>query len=283
MNDLDKKVKTLADLLPTFSNNLMTGNPPKRFNIGEDFKQVCIAPKQVLLIGSPPSKGKTSLVMGWTFDALYNDPDLRACVLNVEMTPDDLLCREVARQSGVGLTDIQSRLFRNVKDYRESVGKAIETIGTIKDRVAFVDFPFSLEHLAKVVMGHESDLIILDYIQRITPNNKPPKDQRQQNSDCMNLIRKIAQCGKAIIVVSACSRDKGSNGKAYSNLTLGSFRESGELEYGADNCYILHLDDGNGKLQHVKARHSRQEDIYLRFDGDCQRWSKAERVEVEVG
>jgi len=270
-------MNTLADLLPKFSNNLMTGKPPRRYNIGDAFKQVCVSPGQVLLLGAPPNKGKTSLVMQWVFDALYNDPNLRACVLNVEMYPDDLLCREVARQSGVGLTDIQSRLFRNVMDYKESVGKAIETIGTIKDRLTFVESPYTLEHVAEVLTEHKSELIVLDYIQRITPDGKPSKDLRQQNSDCMSAIRAIAGWGKAVVVVSACARDKGSKGRAYENLSMGSFKESGELEYGADSCYLLNLDCGNGKLHHVKARHSRLEDVYLHFDGDCQRWSKAVR------
>jgi replicative DNA helicase len=269
-----EKAKTLADILPTWKDNLFNGTPPARHKIGEIFNSVLVASGQVLLIGAPPSWGKTSLVMSWAFDFLYLQPDLRACVMNVEMMPADLLCREVARQSGVGLTDLNSRAFRNVENYRQDVQEATEKLSTIKNRLTFVPYPFTIEHLYEVVKEHRSDFIVLDYIQRITLDGKPVKDPRQQNGDCMTQIRKIANGGRAVIVVSAVARDK-TNGKAYSNLTLGSFRESGELEYGADSGYLLERNVDYFTLRNVKARNTPTKDIDLVFDGDCQRWSQA--------
>ncbi len=270
MNDLDFNLK---NLMPKFNYDLMEGIPPRRYNLGDAFAGVVVRPYQFLVIGSPPGVGKTSLIMGGTFDFLYNQPDLRALVLNVEMPPDDLLCREVARQSGIGLTDIDNRLFRNVAEYRADVEEALAKIGSINDRLAFCSFPFTLEHVAKVILDHKSDLIVLDYVQRITASSKPVKDQRQGATDVMNGIRKIANWGKAVIVVSSVARDKGSKGRAYENLSLGSFKESGEIEFGADNCYLLSMDGETGKLHHVKARHSKKADVYLTFDCDCHRWN----------
>jgi replicative DNA helicase len=273
MNELDFR---------KWKDNLLHGQPPKRINIGEDFASVPVRPGQVLIIGAPPGAGKTSLVMSWTFDALYLQADLRAVVLNVDMPTADLLDREVARQSGVGATDIDNRLFRNQAEYQTDVVEAIEKIGTIKDRLQFVPPPFTLEHVAKVISEHNADLIILDYLQMITPDGKPVKDLRTTNNVCLASIRKIANWGKAVIVVSSVARDKGSKGRAYENLSLGSFKESGEIEFGADNCFILSMDGERGVLNHFKHRHAKGENVYLTFNGDCHQWSKSVKREVEL-
>ena len=69
-------------------------------------------------------------------------------------------------------------------------------------------------------------------------------------------------------------------------LSLASFRETSELEYGADDAFILAPDDGEGAsssrviLKHLKSRHGEARDIALSFDRKHQRFTPAEPDET---
>ena len=59
-------------------------------------------------------------------------------------------------------------------------------------------------------------------------------------------------------------------------VTLASFRESSELEFGADDAFILVPDeDDTVVLRHLKARHTEAKDLVLQFDRRCQRFEVA--------
>jgi replicative DNA helicase len=59
-------------------------------------------------------------------------------------------------------------------------------------------------------------------------------------------------------------------------LNLASFRESSELEFGADDAFILVRDPDDEEaviLKHLKARHTEAKDIVLTFDRMRQRFT----------
>ena len=64
----------------------------------------------------------------------------------------------------------------------------------------------------------------------------------------MGSLRQFADAGVAIIVVAALARSKDAKGRSSYNdgLSLASFRETSELEYGADDAFVLAPDDGEG-------------------------------------
>lgn len=95
------------------------------------------------------------------------------------------------------------------------------------------------------------------------------------------LQRPISICSTAVhsgkrcrIVVSSVGRQKNSKGSstyAADSLNLASFKESGELEFGADDAFILApVGGGQVKLSHLKARHRRPEDVLFLFDVSTQ-------------
>ena len=57
----------------------------------------------------------------------------------------------------------------------------------------------------------------------------------------MDYLRQFADAGVAIVVVAALARSKDAKGRSsYTDgLSLASFRETSELEYGADDAFIL--------------------------------------------
>ena len=116
----------------------------------------------------------------------------------------------------------------------------------------------------------EADLLLLDYIQRIPPPGEHG-DRRGAIDKTMDYLRQFADAGVAVVVVAAVARTKDTKGRSsYSGdgLNLASFRESSELEFGADDAFILVPDkDGDTvTLRHLKARHTEPADIALRFD-----------------
>jgi replicative DNA helicase len=95
----------------------------------------------------------------------------------------------------------------------------------------------------------------------------------------MDYLRQFADNGTAVIVVSAVGRTRDSKGRssyAGEGLNLASFRESSELEFGADDAFIVTPDGDQGAavtLRHLKSRYGECRDIGLTFDRRRQRFT----------
>ncbi len=152
------------------------------------------------------------------------------------------------------------------------------------DRLCFVRPPFNLVNVAASAdafgAAGQGGLIVLDYIQRIQPPGVANGGDKRGSVDaCMDYLRQFASVGVAVIVVSAVGRSKDKQGRnSYKDgLNLASFRESSELEFGADSAFILSPDsEGDGvTLKHLKDRYGECRDIPLRFDGEHQSFTLA--------
>lgn len=267
---------TGAALLEAWEHDLWHGEPPERWPLGPGAPATDIdfGPGEVLLIGGAPGAGKTAFATGAVFDALRAVPDLKALICNVEMTPEALLNRQLARLSGVNLRTIQNREVGDLwQPGQESIRKAIETMRTLLPRVAFLGLPYSLDHVAKAADEFGARCILLDYIQRIAAPGEHPS-QREGIEAAMGCIRKMAQAGAGVLVLSAVARQKSANGSSYSGLNLASFRGSSELEFAADSVYALSNGDTPESvvLHACKRRNGETRNINFRFERDLQRF-----------
>ncbi|MFT7632066.1 MAG: replicative DNA helicase, partial [Mariniblastus sp.] len=206
-----------------------------------------------------------AFLMQSVVDALRLSPTLRVVVCNIEMPSETLLDRQLSRLSGVPLDAIRYRTL--TESHAERVDAGLSTIETVADRLCFVRPPFDLANVAATAdefmpPGETELLLALDYIQRIAPPGVQG-DKRGSIDASMNQLRNFADAGAAVVVVSSVGRQKDSRGRSSyggENLNLASFKESGELEFGADDAFILApMENGDGtlRLQHLKARHSR--------------------------
>jgi replicative DNA helicase len=266
-----------SDALARWREDLYSGKVPEFYRVGVgELEKIEIGPGQVALFGGAPGAGKTAFTMQLVFDALRHSNHLRAVVCNIEMSVSSLLERQLARLSGIDLTVIRRR--RLGEEHTERLEMAMATIDSVSDRLAFVRSPFSLDNVALTVDEFEADLIVLDYLQRIRPPEQHA-DNRRSIDATMNYLRAFADAGMAVLVVAAVARSKDSKGRSsYSEgLNLASFRESSELEFGADDAYMLipepDRDSGIVHLQHLKSRHGEPCDIALEFDRRCQRFT----------
>ena len=272
----DGKYIAACDVLDTWREDVLTGKAPVLYPMGDgELRRVEIGPGLVDLFGGPPGVGKTAFAMQATVDALRLTPTLRALVVNVEMAPAALLDRQLARLSGVGLTPIRYR--RLGAEHSDRIDRGLSTLAHIAERLCFLHPPFTLENVAATADAFGAGFIVLDYIQRIAPPGEHG-DRRGQVDATMSILRQFADAGVAVLVVSAVARSKDAKGRSSyaEGLSLASFRESSELEYGADSAYML-VGNGDGAcedgpdapvtLKCFKNRHGEQRDIALRFDG----------------
>jgi replicative DNA helicase len=276
-----------ADAFPGWRNDVLTGEPPILFPVADSsstLSKLEIGPGLVTLIGGAPGAGKTAFTMQIVVDALRLTNTLRAVVCNIEMTPAVLLNRQLARLSGIDLQTIRYRQFRN--EHRSRLETGLNTLEDLGDRLAFCQPPYDLGNVAATADAFNANLIVLDYIQRIAPPGEH-NDKRGSVDACMNFIRQFADFGVAVIVVAAVSRTKDKAGRSSydaEGLSLASFRESSELEFGADDAFILaRTSEQQVLLKHLKARHSEPCNHLMDFDGALQRFTAVASSENHGG
>ena len=281
----DARFRSAADLLDDWREGIMHGTPPTLYPVGSgELARLEVGPGLVTLIGGAPGQGKTAFTMQLVCDALSLTPGLRALVCNVEMSAPVLLDRQLARLADIDLTLIRYR--RLGAEHADRLDRGLNALEQLSDRLAFVHPPFDLANVAASADAFDAGLIVLDYIQRIGPPGDHG-DRRGAVDATMSYLRQFADAGTAIIVVAAVSRSKDSKGRSsYSEgLNLASFRESSELEFGADDAFILAPGDGEGDspsrvvLKHLKSRHGEARDLPLTFDRPRQRFTPAEPSE----
>jgi replicative DNA helicase len=269
---------TAADAFGDWREQLLTGEPPTLYPVAQagELAEIEIGPGLVTLIGGAPGAGKTAFTMQLVVDALRLSPTLRVLVCNIEMPPSVLLDRQLARLSGIDATTIRKRAFS--ERHADRLDAALGTLEALDERLAFVRPPFDLANVAASADAFGADVLLLDYIQRIPPPGSHG-DKRGAVDASMNYLRQFADAGVAVIVVAAVSRGKDSKGRSsYTEINLASFRESGELEFGADDAFILLPDrkQGTVELRHLKSRHGDCRDLRLDFDGAHQTFTPIE-------
>ena len=279
MTTTDKPFIRCVDLFDDWADDVLHGEPPTRYDAGPGLDHFRLSPGTVTLLGGAPGMGKTAFIMQAVVTAMVHHDDLRVCVANVEMPPERLLERQLSRLSDVPLDDIQGRNLS--ASQADDLSPALETIEDIADRLMFVRGPMTLENVAAAADAIDAGVIVLDYIQRIRPAGRHD-DKRGAVDETMGFIRQFADAGLAVVALSAVGRSKDKKGRssyAGDGLSLASFKESGELEYGADDAFLIVPVGETGddavvdvELRQPKSRYGKPTDITMSFDRSRQRF-----------
>jgi replicative DNA helicase len=161
--------------------------------------------------------------------------------------------------------------------HAERIDVGVETLTPLCERLAFVRPPFDLENVAATADAFEADLLVLDYVQRVPPPGDHA-DRRGAVNATMDFLRQFADEDRAILAVAAVGRTRDNKGRSSydpNGLGLASYKESGELEYGADSAWLLATDaDDNDlvTLRCLKDRYGDPHDIDLLFRRSLQRF-----------
>lgn len=259
-----------SELMQNWRESLFDPKEHTKYFVGSgELKKFDVRAGRIIVIGGAPGTGKTALLMQLATDALRSHPELRILVANVEMTPKALLARNLVRLSGRDLESIRQRSDVD----KTAIDDAVATIDSFADRLAFAKPPFTIERFLELARKWGAHIVILDYIQRVGTAG-PYQDQRAVINAAMTAMRQAANTGMCFLLAAAMSRQKdhrGNSGYRNDSLDQGVLRDSSDLEYGADDVYLMVPDrkiPSNLVLQHLKSRNGKKEDIRLHFDAD---------------
>ncbi|GIW86692.1 MAG: replicative DNA helicase [Isosphaeraceae bacterium] len=282
--------RTGADLYREWWDEVTTDAPPAGWSAGDPaLDHVEVAPSRIILVAGPPGAGKTALINQWVGGLLSGNLDVRVALANVEMPPAALLSRHLSRLSGVPLADIRKRQVAAAD--RAKLDEAAARMRGWLDRLAFADAPHRLDAIARAGADFGADLVVIDYVQRVAPADKASGLRERMNVLMTELRRLADRGGVAVIAAAAVSRSRDNAGRAsYAgrHLSLASLRESGELEFGADDVLLLApADDADDRaavrsmlLAHAKARYAEPKDVALSYDRRIQRFAPDEWIEA---
>ncbi|CAN5544893.1 DnaB-like helicase C-terminal domain-containing protein [soil metagenome] len=254
---------TAADLFGSWFADVERGEPPIRYRLSEPFDTLDVRPGRMILFGGAPGGGKTAALMQIGIDLLRGNDAARLLVANVEMTPGLLVDRIAARLAAVPLASIADRTLTPGELSR--VKAAMQSLEPVAARLAFLQSPYSLEHVAAAGTAFGANVLILDYIQRFSVGEGT--DRREQLETAVTVLRRFCDAGAAVLVAAAVARQKSNTGSTYRGLNLASFRGSSELEFGCDTAYNLVPNGADGvNIQCEKNRFGAVENIATVFD-----------------
>ena len=250
-------------LLGELMARLRRGEGDILYDAGEVFGGFECGPGKVTVLGAPPGAGKTAITMQYVFGLLETDPSARVVIANAEMSFDVLMRRELTRRSGVPGKALR---FADLNEQQmASVEAAASSLVPLLGRLEVMKPPYTMETLNGLLVGGEGRLLVVDYLQKFSASDDP----RIGVNMVMGSLRTLAHNGWGVLALSSVTRIKKGE-----SLSMSSFKESGEIEFNADACYLLR-DEGasggdervrNSKLDNVKNRHGEMLSLEMVFD-----------------
>lgn len=224
-----------------------------------------------VVLGGYPSAGKTalSLQLAWT-----QAKDKRVGYFSLETHPDKIMDRTVTAVCGVDFGRIKEHTLQDADwreiEYRSSamVGRKLEIIQA--GGLSVVD-------IQALALARRYDIIYIDYLQLIAPDDRRRSDVEQVTQISKDLHVMAQTTGITVCALSQLSRPQkgGENEKAPG---LHSLRQSGQIEQDADGVLLLYKEEPNNPRSRRCLKIAKNKDgeaggiVYLVFDGAHQRF-----------
>lgn len=200
-----------------------------------------LRPGQMVVIGARPGVGKTSFALNLATQAAENGAAV--AFFSLEMSAEEIAQRLLSTRSQVPLQNIRSGTIRP-EEWQKLV-KATEDLSSLDLVIDDTPGTTVTEIRAKarrILRDKENGLVIVDYLQLVTPPNGRGIDSRASAVSEMSRGIKIMakDLGLPVIALSQLSRKNedrtGSHGK---RPQLSDLRESGSIEQDADIVILL--------------------------------------------
>lgn len=191
-----------------------------------------------ILIAARPNVGKSLLAGQIALTAAQNG--VRTLLQTPEMSAVQYLDRFACRMADVNYFDVQDGRFTDLE-----ARHLMQAASVISDLPLLVD-DFGSQTVDRVrqnIETHEAELLVVDYLQFMTPDD--PRANRNQQVG--QISRDLARLKKDynIPVVLACQLNRGSENRAGREPILTDLRDSGEIEQDADIVLMLHRPEMN--------------------------------------
>lgn len=240
----------------------------------------CIAgwkPGALYICGARPSVGKSVIATNVLLDAARRG--VHAVMFSLEMTRDDTMHRLFCAVGNVPMDHIQHRTL-TAEDHEhlaEAAHHVSELPITIDDRPS-LSLATIRSTLRRLNRQQEVGLVVIDYLQLLTPPTGAPRNDRRVQVDAISrglqALAKDLHC--PVLALTQLNRAAVEGGKEAAPK-LNHLREAGGQEQDADVVLLLHRDlqDDPGTLQVgvAKNRHGPLSRFELDFHG---RYARAE-------
>lgn len=195
---------------------------------------------KLILVAGRPAMGKSSLVLQMATNAAKNH-SANVLFFSLEMLGVELTQRIISAEAGIDGKVLQRGPIEN-----EHYKHILRVLGeTDKLSIHIDDKTVNIEDIRAKAIAHQykygSDLIIVDYIQRVQVG------KRYQNRDAeigavSGALKKLAN-NLQVPVVAVSSLSRACEARENKRPMLKDLRESGNLEYDADVVIFIYCDD----------------------------------------
>lgn len=183
-------------------------------------------PGQLILIAARPSVGKSALAGGMMFHVARSRPVFFA---SLEMTSDELFDRGLCSRLGISLSELRpyardEQTSGNVNDARDALASLPITINDSTDQTVQ-----SIAAQARIMQRKQGlGLIIVDYLQLVTPSNKRDPREQQVGQIAWGLKCMAKNLGVPVIALAQLNREI--EKRPDKTPKLSDIRESGAIE-----------------------------------------------------
>jgi replicative DNA helicase len=227
------------------------------------------------VLGGYPSAGKTAL----SVQLAWNQAEGRKVgYFSLETRPEKLIDRTVAMVTGVDFGKIKRHRLgqddwvvcaKHSKDMTERRLELIQAGG------------LSVPEIQALTLAGQYDVIYVDYLQLIRPDD-PRRNDYEQVSQISRDLHTLAQTtGTTVVALSQLSRPA-KTGEQERAPGLHSLRQSGQIEQDADSVLLLYLDNPKDRSSQRCLKIAKNKEgeaggiILLDFEGKTQRFTPAD-------
>jgi len=196
---------------------------------------------KIYIIGARASMGKSALAMNI---AEYVAKEKNVLFISLEMDKKEYAQRLMLGRAGVDvsvvntgrISDEQIALVKEQKKYLDSLNLYIET----KSPCRISDIELAIINLQST--KGSCDLVVVDYLQLLTPNSKAGKNRETEVAEMSRELKNLAiKYNVPIVVLSQLSRAL--EAREDKRPMLSDLRESGSIEQDADVVMFVYRDE----------------------------------------
>ena len=216
---------SLGDIMADIFDELESGKSIDKVKTGIPIIDKCtngIAPSELVTIGAKSGVGKSALAVRIAIN-MYKEGK-KVLIVSREMSKRQVAERILLAHSGVTKEQYENRDFDD-----KAWVKIVETMEMFSTDDIIIDDKIStIQEIKQAVRHFKPDVLIVDYVQLLTPNN--PKDSRErQVADISRELKKMTSDFEMIVIQLTQLAEKG----------IGNYKPSGE-SYTRESRAIYH-------------------------------------------
>lgn len=220
-----------------------------------------LAMPSLTVIGAAPSVGKTQLANNLAVRMRKDDQPARVLYLSLEMGKAEMACRFISMLGGIDLGAAKAIQYRRAGEHTERMfGDAFDrgTQGFASRPIVMFNGSLDADGVRELAerYAERCDVLILDYLQRIggTKNQKALERVEAASRTCKDIA---VQHDIAVVALASLSREGYRDKTAKPDLV--HLRECGNIEFDADNVWMLWRDKDDPATRDVLELHVRKQ------------------------